>query len=108
MTEGKSIRERCASLRKLLGSVKPVDMGAILQEIGQIERDATKAGRDRLPAVGNELRLLMVQLSYRGIITAERWKEFFGEAELPSSPSARPSVWHLSVPVLKRWLTRCR
>lgn len=108
MTEGKSIRERCASLRKLLGSVKPVDMGAILQEVAQIERDATKAGRDRLTAVGNELRLLMVQLSYRGIITAESWKEFFGEAELPCSPSARPSVWHLSMPALKRWLTGSR
>jgi hypothetical protein len=81
MTEGKSIQERCASLRKLLGSVKPVDMRAILREVGQIERDATKAGGDRLPAVGDELRLLMVRLSYQGIINAERWREFFGEVE---------------------------
>ena len=108
MTEGNSIQERCASLRKLLGSVKPVDMGAILQEVGQLERDATKAGRDRLPAIRNELRLLMLQLSCRGIITAERWKEFFGDPELPSSPVARPSVRHLSMPALKRWLTGCR
>jgi len=80
MIEGMSILERCAGLRKLLGSVKPFDMRAILRELGQIERDATKAG-DRLPAVGDELRLLMVRLSYQGIITAERWKEFFGEPE---------------------------
>ena len=80
MTKGNSIRERCASQRKLLGSVKPMDLGAILQEVGEIERDATRAG-DRLPAVGIELRLLMVQLSYQGIITAERWKEFFGAPE---------------------------
>ena len=81
MTKGNAIRERCASLRKLLGSIKPVDMRAILREVGQIERDATKAEGDRLPVVGDELRLLMVRLSYQGIITAERWREFFGQPE---------------------------
>ena len=80
LTKGNAIRERCARLRKLLGSVKPVDMRALLREVGQIERDASKAGGDR-PVVGDELRLLMVRLSYQGIITAERWREFFGEVE---------------------------
>jgi len=80
MTTRNSIRERCASLRKLLVQSNLLTMGAILQEVGQIERDATEAGRDRLPAVDNELRLLMLQLSSLGIITAERWKEFFRRA----------------------------
>jgi hypothetical protein len=77
-----SIRETCDILIKLLASVKPVGMVAILQEVGTIERDARMAGSDELRMVEEKLDWLMRRLREQGIITAERWKEFFGEPEV--------------------------
>ena len=80
MTEGNSIREMCASLRNLLGSVKPVGMEDILQEVLELERDAARAGGDRLPAISAELMRLLARLRDEGIIDTPRWKEFVGES----------------------------
>ena len=43
-----------------------------------IERDALKADSDELPMVEQKLDGLMRRLVEQGIITAERWTEFFG------------------------------
>jgi hypothetical protein len=80
-TERDSIRETCDILIKLLASVKPVGMVAILQEVGTIERDARTANGDELQAVEGKLDGLMRRLIEQGIINAERWTEFFDEPE---------------------------
>ena len=67
---------------RLLASDQPVGMVAILQEVGMIERDALKADSDELRMVEEKLDGLMRRLIEQGIITAERWTEFFGEPEL--------------------------
>ena len=46
-----------------------------------IERDALKADSDELRMVEEKLDGLMRRLIEQGIITTERWTEFFGEAE---------------------------
>ena len=66
---------------RLLASDQPVGMVAILQELGMIERDALKADSDELRMVEEKLDALMRRLIEQGIITTERWTEFFGEAE---------------------------
>ena len=66
---------------RLLASDQPVGMVAILQEVGKIERDALKADSDELRMVEEKLDSLMRRLIEQGIITAERWTEFFGEPE---------------------------
>ena len=76
-----SILETCTGLIRLLASDQPVGMVAILQEVGMIERDALKAGSDELRMVEEKLDGLMRRLIEQGIITAERWTEFFGERE---------------------------
>jgi hypothetical protein len=57
-------------------------MVAILREVGIIERDALKADGDELRMVEEKLDGLMRRLIEEGIITAERWTEFFGKADL--------------------------
>jgi len=76
-----SIRETCDILIKLLASVKPVGMVAILQEVGTIERDARTDDSDELQAVEQKLTGLIRRLIEQGIVDADRWTEFFGEAE---------------------------
>jgi hypothetical protein len=74
-----SIRESCASLRKLLASATPVGTVAHLQEVLTIECDALASDRHELRAVEERLSGLMRRLIEQGTIDAERWKEFFGE-----------------------------
>jgi hypothetical protein len=76
-----SIGETCDVLIRLLASVKPVGMVAILQEVGTIERDARTADSDELQVVEQKLTGLMRRLTEQGIVDADRWTEFFGEAE---------------------------
>ena len=76
-----SIGETCDVLIRLLASVKPVGMVAILQEVGTIERDARTADSDELRMVEEKLDWLMRRLREQGIINAERWTEFFDEPE---------------------------
>jgi len=76
-----SILETCTGLTRLLASDQPVGMVAILQEVGMIERDALKVDGDELRMVEEKLDGLMRRLIEQGIITTERWTEFFGEAE---------------------------
>ena len=66
---------------RLLAADHPVGMVAILQEVGMIERDALKADGDELRMVEEKLDGLMRRLIEQGIITAERWTEFFGGPE---------------------------
>jgi hypothetical protein len=56
-------------------------MVAILQEVGTIELDALKADSDELRMVEEKLTALMWRLIEQGVVTAERWTEFFGEPE---------------------------
>ena len=77
----KYLRHKCASLRKLLASERPLNMLAILQEVGNIECDALVATGTEFQAVRESLQALMGRLKDQGIITPERWEEFFGEAE---------------------------
>ena len=74
-----SIRETCGRLRKLLVRVKPDGMLAIFQEVGTIECDALTTNGDELQAVEEKLDALMRRLIEQGIVTPERWTEFFGE-----------------------------
>jgi hypothetical protein len=75
------IRKSCANLRKLLASVKPDDMEAILQEVGTVECDALAADSDDLWTVEEKLAELVRRLVEQGVINAQRWEQFFGEAE---------------------------
>ena len=76
-----SIRETCASLIKLLASVRPIGLVAILQEVGTIERDAIKVDGDELQAIEEKLTGLMGRLIEQGIVDAESWQEFFGDPD---------------------------
>lgn len=75
------IRKMCWSLRNLLNSVRPVSTHAFLHDIGDIESYALVANADEIPAVRDALHALLKQLRDAGIVTPERWKEFFGEYE---------------------------
>ena len=68
-------------MRKLLASAKPHDMEAILQEVGTVECDALVADSDDLRTVEEKLAELVRRLVEQGVVNAQRWKEFFGEAE---------------------------
>jgi len=70
-----SIRETCDRLRRLLGSVKPDGILAILQEVAMIECDAVIANSDELQGVEEKLTGLMRRLIEQGIIDTERWTE---------------------------------
>jgi hypothetical protein len=72
-----SIRETCDILIKLLASVKPVGMVAILQEVGTIERDAHTADSDELRMVEEKLDWLMRRLREQGIITGGTLERVF-------------------------------
>jgi hypothetical protein len=76
-----SIRDSCAQLRRLLASVKPAGMEGVLQEVLAIECDALVADSDDLRSVEEKLTGLMRRLMERGIVDAQRWKQFFGEHE---------------------------
>lgn len=76
-----NLREMCASLRKLLASERPAGMMAILQEVGGIEGEAFVATGIEFQAVRESLQILLRRLRDQGIITADGWKEFFGEVE---------------------------
>jgi hypothetical protein len=54
---------------------------AILQEVGSIECDALVATGVQFQAVRLSLQTLPRRLRDQGIITPERWEEFFGEGE---------------------------
>jgi polyhydroxyalkanoate synthesis regulator phasin len=56
-------------------------MEAILQEVGTVECDALVADSDDLRTVEEKLAELVRRLVEQGVINAQRWKEFFGEAE---------------------------
>lgn len=76
-----AIRDTCGRLRKLLGRVKPNGMLAIFQEVGTIECDALATNSDELQAVEQKLEGLVRRLIDQGIITEERWEEFFGDRD---------------------------
>lgn len=76
-----NLREMCTSLRKLLASERPAGTMAILQEVGRIECDALVATGIEFQAARESLRIQLRRLRDQGIITADRWEEFFGEAE---------------------------
>ena len=76
-----SIRETCERLRKLLASVQPEGILAILQEVGTVECDAVIANGDELQAVEEKLDGLLRRLIEQGIIDVERWTKSFGEPE---------------------------
>ena len=56
-------------------------MEGVLQEVLTIECDALAADSDDLRTVEEKLAQLMKRLVEQGVINAQRWKEFFGEAE---------------------------
>jgi hypothetical protein len=73
------LREMCASLRILLGSEQPVDMMAILQEVGNIECEALVATGIEFQAAKESMRILLRRLRHQGIISADRWADFSQE-----------------------------
>jgi hypothetical protein len=77
-----AIRRSCKNLRRLLFLTQPAGFLAILHDVGSIECDALVATGVEFQAVRESLHILLRQLRDQGIITPERWKEFFGEAEL--------------------------
>lgn len=75
-----AIRRSCKSLRSLLALVQPTGFLAFLQEVGQIETDALVATPREFPAIRKNLEQLIMRLRDAGIITPQRWEEFFGDA----------------------------
>jgi hypothetical protein len=79
-----AIRNACVNLRKLLASVRPPDMPAILQQVRQIESAALMASLDQFPAIRKRFEWLISQLQKidagdgEKVITHSRWKQFFG------------------------------
>ena len=79
-----AIRKNCVNLRRLVAAVKPDSFQTILQEVRRIESDALKASLNELPAVKEKLERLINRLKDTDagdgekIITAARWKQFFG------------------------------
>jgi hypothetical protein len=76
-----TIRSSCKNLRRLLSLTQPTGFLAILQEVGSIERDALVATGIEFQAVRESLRILLRRLKDQGIITPERWEEYFGPVE---------------------------
>jgi hypothetical protein len=74
-----NLREICASLRSLLASVQPVELMAILQEVGSVECEALVAKGIEFRAARESMRILLGRLKHQGIISVERWEEFLGE-----------------------------
>jgi hypothetical protein len=74
-----SLREVCASLRKLLASERPIGMVATLQEVGNIECDALVSTGIEFQAVRESMRILLKRLRNEGIISSEEWEEFLGQ-----------------------------
>ena len=70
------LREMCASLRIVLASEQPVEMMAILGEVGSIECEALVSTGVEFQAVKESMRLLLARLRQQGMISAERWVEF--------------------------------
>jgi hypothetical protein len=77
----KNLREMCESLRKLLVSDQPVGRMAILQELGSIECHGLMVTGVEFQAARLSLQSLLRRLRDQGIITPERWEEFFGQVE---------------------------
>ncbi len=75
-----AIRDHCGP-GELLASVRPVVILAALQEVETIESNTLAVSADELPTIREELRGLLERLRSEGIITPERWSEFFGEGE---------------------------
>ena len=79
------IRNACVNLRRLLASVRPPDMPAILQQVRGIESAALMASLAEFPAIRKRFEWLISQLQKidpgdgEKIITHSRWKQFFGE-----------------------------
>ena len=79
-----TIRKACVNLRRLLASVRPPDMPAILQQVRHIESAALTASLDEFPAIRKRFEWLINQLAEIGagngekIISHSRWKQFFG------------------------------
>ena len=78
------IRNACVNLRRLLASVRPPDMPAILQQVRGIESAALMASLAEFPAIRKRFEWLISQLQKTDggdgekIITHSRWKQFFG------------------------------
>ena len=78
------IRNACVNLRRLLASVRPPDMPAILQQVRGIESAALMASLAEFPAIRKRFEWLISQLQKidagdgEKIITPSRWKQFFG------------------------------
>ncbi|HVH60077.1 MAG TPA: hypothetical protein VM709_07075 [Candidatus Sulfotelmatobacter sp.] len=79
-----AIRNACVKLRRLLASVRPPDMPAILEQVRRIESAALMASLDEFPAIRKRFEWLIGQLQQidggdgEKIITHSRWKQFFG------------------------------
>ena len=79
-----AIRDACVNLRRLLASVRPPDMPAILQQVRRIESAASMASLDEFPAIRKRFEWLISQLQKidagdgEKIITHSRWNQFFG------------------------------
>ena len=79
-----AIRNACVNLRRLVASVRPPDMPAILEQIRRIESAALTASLDEFPAIRKRFEWLISQLQKidggdgEKIITHSRWKQFFG------------------------------
>jgi len=78
------IRNACVNLRRLLASVRPPDMPAILQQVRQIESAALVASVDEFATIKKRFEWLISQLQKidagdgEKIITHSRWQQFFG------------------------------
>lgn len=78
-----AIRNACVNLRRLLASVRPPDMPAILEQVRRIESTALMASVDEFPAIRKRFEWLISQLQKidggdgEKIITHSRWKQFF-------------------------------
>ena len=76
-----AIRRSCKNLRRLLSLVQPPGFLSILQEVGSIECDALVATDIEFQAVRLSLQNLLRRLKEQGIVTPERWEEYFGHVE---------------------------
>lgn len=76
-----AIRSSCKNLRRLLSLTQPTGFLAILQEVGSLECEALVATGIEFQAVRLSLQTLLRRLRDQGIITPERWEEFFGDVQ---------------------------
>lgn len=60
---------------------QPTGFLAILQEVGSLECEALVATGIEFQAVRLSLQTLLRRLRDQGIITPERWEEFFGDVQ---------------------------